>query len=50
MWEWIDFFIDMIGGLFALMVEMKILDVSVIWIIIAVSIMCLLVKNLLFKS
>lgn len=49
MWEWIGFFTDMIGGLFALLFEMKILDVSVAWIIMASFVMYLLVRTLLFK-
>lgn len=49
MWEWINFFTDMIGGTVALMFEMKILDVSVAWIIMASFVMGLLVKTLLFK-
>lgn len=49
MWEWIDFFTDMISGLFTLTFEMKILDVSVGWIIMASFVMYLMVKTLLFK-
>ena len=49
MWEWINFFTDIFGVCFSFLFEVKILDVSVAWIIMAAFAMGLLVKTLLFK-
>lgn len=49
MWQWIDFFIEIIGACFSFLFSVTILDVSVAWIIMAAFCMGLLVKTLLFK-
>lgn len=49
MWDWINFFIDVIGLCFSWLFSVQIVGVSVAWIIMACICMGLLVKTLLFK-
>lgn len=49
MWDWINFFVDIFGVCFEFLFTVKILDVSVAWLIMAAFCLGLLVKTLLFK-
>lgn len=49
MWDWINFFIGIIGKAAAWLFSVQIVGVSVAWIIMAAFCMGLLVRTLLFK-